>query len=87
MKAVITKSCTYGDLSHIFPYIPYIGMQTVYKRHCTRCAACERIATLPRGTRGIVNAVAARFTPPCTHLRQDIHRPRLLRDLRYQLSA
>ena len=57
MKAVITKSFISSDLIHIFPYIPIYSHISVHKYHCVRCVACGRIATLPRGTRSIVNTV------------------------------
>ena len=57
MKAVITKSFISSHLSHIFPKFPIYSYISVRKYHCVRCVARGRIATLPRGTRGIVNTV------------------------------
>ncbi len=61
MKAVITKLfITEAQIPYI-SYIAHIFQKSMYKHHCMKCATCEHIATLPRGTQRIVNIIIPLF--------------------------
>ena len=61
MKAVITKSFISRDLIPYIPYIAHMLQKSMYKHHCMKRAACEHIATLPRGTQRIVSIIITEY--------------------------
>ena len=58
----------------------------MYKHQCMKCATCEHIATLPRGTQRTVSTIIAGITLSCSHLRLHIHCPSSLQtwDISFQ---